>query len=187
MQTPVPMRSILRLLPRRWRNDDAVVYSYDPHHDGDADPGEVVWGWVDFEDDPTNGKDRPILVVGRQGRDVVGVRLTSKDRPGDPDQLPVGAGAWDRERRPSYACVDRVLRFARGAYGAKGQRSTGTPSGGSSTSSSAARHRVRGVGYTDAVRGVVARVRLGVARPHRQAGDGPQGRVTARGPGVDRP
>jgi hypothetical protein len=106
------MRSIQRLLPRRWRIADAVVYSYEPHHDGDADPGEVVWGWVAYEDDPTKGKDRPILVVGRQGRDVVGVRLTSKDRPGDPDQLPVGAGAWDRERRPSYACVDRVLRFA---------------------------------------------------------------------------
>jgi hypothetical protein len=90
---------------------DTIVIAYEPRHDGDADPGEVVWGWVPFEDDPRQGKDRPIVVVGRWGADLAGVPLTSKDRPGDPDRVGVGTGAWDRERRPSYACLDRVMRL----------------------------------------------------------------------------
>ena len=68
---------------------DTIVIAYEPRHDGDADPGEVVWGWVPFEDDPRQGKDRPIVVVGRWGVDLAGVPLTSKDRPGDPDRVGV--------------------------------------------------------------------------------------------------
>jgi hypothetical protein len=93
------------------RADEPIVFSYEPRRDGDADPGEVVWGWVAYEDDPTQGKDRPILVVGRQGADVVGVALSTKDRGGHPDRMPVGTGAWDDTWRPSYACLDRLLRF----------------------------------------------------------------------------
>lgn len=91
--------------------DDRIVFTYEPSMDGDADPGEVVWGWVPYEDDPTQGKDRPIAVVGHWGPDLCGVPLTSKARPGDPDRLAVGTGAWDRERRTSYACLDRLLRL----------------------------------------------------------------------------
>ena len=43
---------------------------YAPDLDGRADPGEIVWTWVVFEDDPTRGKDRPVLVVGRDRRDA---------------------------------------------------------------------------------------------------------------------
>ncbi|HOA02746.1 MAG TPA: type II toxin-antitoxin system PemK/MazF family toxin, partial [Dermatophilaceae bacterium] len=32
-----------------------------PRHDGRPDPGEVVWTWVPFEEDHTQGKDRPVL------------------------------------------------------------------------------------------------------------------------------
>ncbi len=46
--------------------------------DGDPDPGEVVWTWVAFEEDPEQGKDRPIVVIGRRGSKLVGVPLTSK-------------------------------------------------------------------------------------------------------------
>jgi hypothetical protein len=91
--------------------DDEIVVSYEPRHDGDADPGEVVWGWVPYEDDPTQGKDRPIVVLGRWGRDLCGVPLTSKERPGDPDRIAVGTGAWDPQHRPSWACMDRVMRL----------------------------------------------------------------------------
>ncbi len=34
-----------------------VVYA--PDLDGRADPGEIVWTWVVYEDDPSRGKDRP--------------------------------------------------------------------------------------------------------------------------------
>ncbi len=36
---------------------------YAPEIDGEPDPGEVVWGWVAYEDDPSQGKDRPVLIL----------------------------------------------------------------------------------------------------------------------------
>lgn len=31
--------------------------AYAPHPDGEPDPGEIVWSWVPYEDDPSQGKD----------------------------------------------------------------------------------------------------------------------------------
>lgn len=81
---------------------------YAPELDGDADPGEVVWAWVPFRDDPSRGKDRPVVIVGRVGDDLAGVPLTSKNK-GRDDHVPVGTGAWDSQRRNSWAKVDRVV------------------------------------------------------------------------------
>ena len=83
---------------------------YSPHLDGDADPGEVVWTWVKYEDDPRQGKDRPVLVVGRDGRTLVGLMLSSQDdRDGQRNWLALGPGAWDREHRPSWVRLDRLI------------------------------------------------------------------------------
>jgi hypothetical protein len=83
---------------------------YSPNLDGDADPGEIVWTWVPYEDDPNQGKDRPVLVVGRSGRTVLGLMLSSKDRrDGEHNWLPLGTGAWDSEDRPSWIRLDRVI------------------------------------------------------------------------------
>jgi hypothetical protein len=87
---------------------EGVRFEYTPCLDGDPDPGEVVWTWVPYEEDPTQGKDRPVMIIGRHGALLVGVALTSKRHPEHP-QVPVGTGPWDREGRPSYAKVDRVL------------------------------------------------------------------------------
>src|ERR1700752_2148705 len=40
--------------------DSCVAYA--PEADGEPDPGEVVWAWVAYEDDPSRGKDRPVLL-----------------------------------------------------------------------------------------------------------------------------
>jgi hypothetical protein len=80
---------------------------YSPDLDGDADPGEVVWTWVPYEDDPTKGKDRPVVIIGRAGSDLAGVPLTSKGQ--GKDIVAVGTGAWDRSGRPSYAKVDQLI------------------------------------------------------------------------------
>lgn len=85
-----------------------LVIEYSPSLDGDADPGEVVWTWVAYEDDPAQGKDRPVVVIGRRGERLVAVALTSKQHDNE-DQVAVGAGPWDREGRPSYAKVERLL------------------------------------------------------------------------------
>jgi PemK-like, MazF-like toxin of type II toxin-antitoxin system len=83
---------------------------YSPNLDGDADPGEIVWTWVKYEDDPHQGKDRPVLVVGRSGRTLLGLMLSSQsERDGQRNWLALGPGAWDREARPSWIRLDRVL------------------------------------------------------------------------------
>jgi hypothetical protein len=88
--------------------DAGVRIEYTPQLDGDPDPGEVVWTWVPFEDDPTLGKDRPVVVVGRHGALLSGVALTSKHKE-RADYVDVGTGPWDSRGRPSYAKVDRLL------------------------------------------------------------------------------
>ncbi|OBI97822.1 growth inhibitor PemK [Mycobacterium alsense] len=83
---------------------------YAPNLDGRADPGEIVWTWVTYEDDPTRGKDRPVLVVGRDRRVLLGLMVSSQERrAGDPDWVGIGAGAWDYEGRESWVRLDRVL------------------------------------------------------------------------------
>ena len=97
----------------------ADVVSYTPRADGDADPGEVVWAWVPYEEGDGRGKDRPVLVVGREGDRLLALALTSKDHDRDASQeaaagrrwMDVGAGGWDRERRPSEVRLDRLLRL----------------------------------------------------------------------------
>jgi len=83
---------------------------YSPRLDGQADPGEVVWTWVPFEEDASQGKDRPVLVVGRQGKSLLGLMLSSAERrDGQANWYALGAGAWDHEHRPSWVRLDRVL------------------------------------------------------------------------------
>ena len=91
----------------------AVKPAYAPNPDGAPDPGEVVWAWVPYEDDPSQGKDRPVLLIGRSGSRLLGLMLTTRDRNNsagtDPDYLDIGTGAWDSKRRPSEVKLDRVL------------------------------------------------------------------------------
>ena len=93
------------------------TFSYSPDPDGDADPGEVVWAWVPFEEDPAQGKDRPVLVLARHESRLVVAQMTSKDHDRDAAQEArwgrfwhdVGSGDWDRRGRPSEVRLDRLL------------------------------------------------------------------------------
>jgi hypothetical protein len=72
-----------------------------------------VWTWVAYEDDPRQGKDRPVLVIGRDGDLVLGLMLSSQDdRDGQPHWLALGVGGWDGGARPSWVRLDRVVRMA---------------------------------------------------------------------------
>ena len=92
---------------------------YAPQADGLPDPGEVVWAWVPYEDDPTQGKDRPVLVIGVDGADLVALVMTSKDHDRDAAQeaaagrywMDVGTGGWDSQGRPSEVRLNRILRL----------------------------------------------------------------------------
>lgn len=98
---------------------EAVKLEYAPDVDGAPDPGEVVWTWVAYEDDPARGKDRPVLLVGRDGDELLGLALTSKDHDRDHEQearagrhwLDLGTGPWDSRGRPSEVRLDRLLRI----------------------------------------------------------------------------
>ncbi len=93
--------------------------SYAPEADGQPDPGEVVWAWVPYEDDPAQGKDRPVLVIGRHGDLLLCLMLTSKDHDRDAEDearygrfwMDVGSGAWDSRNRPSEVRLDRLLEL----------------------------------------------------------------------------
>jgi hypothetical protein len=92
-------------------SDRARRIEYAPSLDGRADPGEVVWTWVTFEEDVNQGKDRPVLVVGREGSaTLLGLMLSSQSKRSEQrDWLGLGVGGWDQESRPSWVRLDRVL------------------------------------------------------------------------------
>ncbi len=97
-----------RKKPPTTHDSDGVIIEYSPNIDGDPDPGEVVWTWVPYEDDPSQGKDRPVVIIGRHAKYLAAVPLTSK-RHDNELQVAVGTGPWDRDGRQSYAKVERVL------------------------------------------------------------------------------
>ena len=92
---------------------------YTPHLDGRPDPGEVVWTWVPYEDDHTQGKDRPVLLIGHDGPWLLGLQVTSQDHDRDAAQeaavgrywTDIGTGEWDNQRRPSEVRVNRLIRI----------------------------------------------------------------------------
>ncbi len=102
-------------------SSDGVGARYAPETDGEPDPGEVVWAWVPYEDDPSQGKDRPVLVLDTEGAGWTGLMLTSKDHDRDAADearwgrhwMDVGTGGWDRQGRPSEVRLDRLLHLTR--------------------------------------------------------------------------
>ncbi|WP_326691223.1 MULTISPECIES: type II toxin-antitoxin system PemK/MazF family toxin [unclassified Streptomyces] len=109
------------------RSVGPVRTAYAPDPDGDPDPGEIVWTWVPYEEGDGRGKDRPVLIVAREGGGeqpergggsrqgvVLAVQLTSREHHGDQEWLPLGSGPWDREGRDSWVGIDRVLRLRPG-------------------------------------------------------------------------
>ena len=98
---------------------------YSPEADGQPDPGEVCWAWVPYEEDASQGKSDRCSYRGprrrrRGGGDhVVARRMTRNDHDRDAAQeaaagrhwMDVGAGDWDRERRPSEARLRPLLRL----------------------------------------------------------------------------
>ena len=117
-------------------SDTAASGGYAPEADGQPDPGEVVWAWVPYEEDPSTGKARPVLVIGLRtstgsaasGTTVLALPLTSIDHDRDAAQeaeegrywMDVGTGDWDRERRPSEVRLNRLLSLDAGAVRREG-------------------------------------------------------------------
>ncbi|MCB7135396.1 type II toxin-antitoxin system PemK/MazF family toxin [Cellulosimicrobium marinum] len=109
-------------------HEGPVRAQYAPRLDGDPDPGEIVWTWVPFEEDHSQGKDRPVLLVGTDGPWLLAVMLTSKDHSRDARDearwgrhwLDIGSGPWDAKGRDSEVRLDRVIRVDPGAVRREG-------------------------------------------------------------------
>ncbi len=98
-----------------------AVSPYRPEPDGEPDPGEVVWAWVPYEDDPEQGKDRPVLVLATEGAGWTGLMLSSQDHDRDAADearygrhwMDIGSGGWDPQGRPSEVRLDRRIHLER--------------------------------------------------------------------------
>jgi len=103
-------------------------FAYRPDLDGEPDPGEIVWTWIPYEEDFGKGKDRPVLLIGRDGDWLLGLTLSSKDHDRDAEDearfgrhwLDIGRGDWDTRRRPSEVRLDRIVRVSPGAVRREG-------------------------------------------------------------------
>jgi hypothetical protein len=119
---PRPRRVREALHRARLRVSRGMRVTYNPRTDGKPDPGEVVWAWVPYEEDPSQGKDRPVLLLARDRQRLYGLMLSSQDHDRDAADearfgrhwMDVGAGGWDSERRPSEVRLDRLLTLAPG-------------------------------------------------------------------------
>jgi hypothetical protein len=107
-EDPKPARGAVRQIHVIERG---ATLDYSPHLDGLADPGEIVWAWVPYEEDPDRGKDRPLLVVGRSDRRLLALMLSSRDHDGDRGWLGLGSGSWDRDGRDSFVRLDRMYEL----------------------------------------------------------------------------
>jgi len=102
--------------------------TYAPRPDGRPDPGEIVWTWVPYEEDHSQGKDRPVLIVGHDGDWLVALPLTSKDHDRDEGQerrsgrewVDIGSGSWDGRGRRSEVRVNRLVRVDPGGVRREG-------------------------------------------------------------------
>lgn len=88
---------------------EQLPIGYAPDRDGAPDAGEIIWTWVPYEENDGRGKDRPVLVIGRESADrVYAVRMTSKAHDGDRDYLSIGSGDWDSQGRESWVDIEQL-------------------------------------------------------------------------------
>jgi hypothetical protein len=98
---------------------EAPDVEYRPRDDDAADPGEIVWAWVPYDEGDGRGKDRPVLIIGRRGGSLLGLQLSSQDHDLDAADeahygrfwTDIGTGPWDSRGRPSEVRLDRLLEF----------------------------------------------------------------------------
>ena len=73
-----------------------------------------------YEDDPTRGKDRPVLVVGRDRSVLLGLMMSSQERHhADRDWVGIGAGDWDLRAGPAGSGWTGCWMCPRRAFGAR--------------------------------------------------------------------
>lgn len=91
------------------RSLPGLALAYAPSLDGEADAGEIVWTWIPYAERDGRGKDRPVLVIGRESAErVYVVKLTTKGSEGSREHLSIGSGPWDSQGRESWVDLDQL-------------------------------------------------------------------------------
>ena len=83
-----------------------------------------------YEEDHAEGKDRPVLIIGRDRDWLLGLGLSSQDHDLDRAQearngrywVEIGTGDWDPSGRVSEVRVNRIIRVDPGAVRRVGAR-----------------------------------------------------------------
>src|SRR5882757_411423 len=102
---------------------------YAPDLDGRADPGEIVWTWVVYEDDPTRGKDRQcwwwaVTAPRCSGSCCPARTVTNPTAPGSGSAAATGTTRAGRAGSGWTGCST----FPRRASDARARSATATPS-----------------------------------------------------------
>ena len=86
-----------------------------------------------YEDDPSQGKDRPVLLIARRpDGTLVALQMTSKDHDRDAAQearegrfwFDIGSGPWDAQGRPSEVRLNRFIEVREDDVRREGRRAS---------------------------------------------------------------
>lgn len=83
---------------------------YAPDMDGQADPGEVIWVWIqpDLPDYPA--RERAMVVVGRTQHILLGLLISPNPEHAEEDNwIDIGSGGWDIAGRQCWVRLDKIL------------------------------------------------------------------------------
>ncbi|WP_336244277.1 type II toxin-antitoxin system PemK/MazF family toxin [Corynebacterium meridianum] len=85
---------------------------YAPDMDGQADPGEVVWIWVNTDGPGSPARERAIIVIGRSRQHMLGLVISPNPEHAEEDNwLGIGSGPWDESGRQCWVRMDKVLEI----------------------------------------------------------------------------
>jgi hypothetical protein len=92
--------AVIRWLWRRWHESRPSVHAGppDPSWNSRPRPGQIWWADVPFSDG-SGSKVRPCLVIRTHERAIEVLKITSQDKSGRRDCVPIPTKGWDRRSR----------------------------------------------------------------------------------------
>ena len=83
---------------------------YAPDMDGQADPGEVIWVWIQPNLPGHPARERAMVVVGRSQHLLLGLLISPNPEHANEDNwIDIGSGGWDVAGRQCWARLDKIL------------------------------------------------------------------------------
>ena len=78
--------------------------------DGQADPGEVIWVWIQPNLPGHPARERAMVVVGRSQHLLLGLLISPNPEHANEDNwIDIGSGGWDVAGRQCWVRLDKIL------------------------------------------------------------------------------